>query len=41
MVHELLLKRGFVLGRERKDAYVRALQTIFPLKEAHEKHIVH
>ncbi|MGC6422537.1 MAG: tRNA-(ms[2]io[6]A)-hydroxylase [Flavobacteriaceae bacterium] len=41
MVHELLLKRGFVLGRERKDAYVRALQQFFPKGGARETHLVH
>ena len=30
MVHQLILKRGFSLGRERKDEYVRKLQTYFP-----------
>ena len=29
MVHQLILQRGWVLGRERKDEYVRDLQTFF------------
>ena len=41
MVHELILKRGFVLGRERKDEYVRALQNFFPKGGARETHLVH
>ncbi|WP_340066652.1 tRNA-(ms[2]io[6]A)-hydroxylase [Ascidiimonas aurantiaca] len=30
MVHDKILARGWVLGRERKDEYVRALMTFFP-----------
>ena len=30
MVHQLILERGWVLGRERKDEYVRDLQQFFP-----------
>ncbi len=30
MVHQLILQRGWVLGRERKDEYVRNLQMFFP-----------
>lgn len=29
MVHDIILKRGFVLGRERKDEYVVALRKFF------------
>ncbi len=41
MVHELILKRGFTLGRERKDEYVRALQSFFPKGGSRETHLVH
>ena len=41
MVHELILKRGFSLGRERKDEYVRKLQTYFPKGGSRETHLVH
>lgn len=30
MVHNIMLKRGMVLGRERKDNYVRDLHQFFP-----------
>ena len=30
MVHQLILERGWVLGRERKDEYVRDLKSFFP-----------
>ena len=30
MVHQLILERGWVLGRERKDEYVRDLRSFFP-----------
>ena len=30
MVHELLIERGFTLGRERKDEYVNQLMQFFP-----------
>jgi len=41
MVHELMLKRGLKLGRERKDDYVRKLQTHFPKGVSRETHLVH
>ena len=41
MVHELILKRGLSLGRERKDEYVRKLQTYFPKGGSRETHLVH
>ena len=41
MVHELMLKRGLKLGRERKDDYVRKLQTHFPKGGSRETHLVH
>ena len=30
MVHQLICERGWVLGRERKDEYVRDLKQFFP-----------
>lgn len=30
MVHQLILERGWVLGKERKDEYVRDLKQFFP-----------
>ncbi len=41
MVHEIILKRGLKLGRERKDDYVRKLQTHFPKGGSRETHLVH
>jgi tRNA-(ms[2]io[6]A)-hydroxylase len=41
MVHELILARGYVLGRERKDDYVRKLQNFFPKGGSRETHLVH
>lgn len=41
MVHEKLLERGFVLGRERKDAYVLAIQKFFPSGGSRETHLIH
>lgn len=41
MVHEKLLERGYVLGRERKDHYVIALQKFFPAGGSRETHLVH
>jgi tRNA-(ms[2]io[6]A)-hydroxylase len=41
MVHELILARGYVLGRERKDDYVRTLQNFFPKGGSRETHLVH
>ena len=40
MVHELILARGYVLGRERKDDYVRKLQNFFPKGGSRETHLV-
>ena len=34
MVHQLILERGWVLGRERKDEYVRDLKSFFLEEEA-------
>jgi len=41
MVHDLLIERGFVLGRERKDAYVNQLMQFFPKGGSREDHLVH
>ena len=41
MVHEHILKRGWVLGRERKDAYVIELMKFFPKGGSRETHLVH
>lgn len=41
MVHDLIVERGFVLGRERKDEYVLALMKFFPKGGSREDHLVH
>jgi tRNA-(ms[2]io[6]A)-hydroxylase len=41
MVHKIILKRGYTLGRERKDEYVRALQGFFPKGGPRTTHLVH
>ncbi len=41
MVHELLIERGFTLGRERKDEYVNQLMQFFPKGGSREDHLVH
>lgn len=41
MVHENILKRGWVLGRERKDEYVIELMKFFPKGGSRETHLVH
>ncbi len=41
MVHEIILKRGYTLGRERKDEYVRALQGFFPKGGSRNTYLVH
>lgn len=41
MVHEIILKRGYTLGRERKDEYVRALLGFFPKGGSRNTHLVH
>ena len=40
MVHEIILKRGYTLGRECKDEYVRALQGFFPKGGSRNTHLV-
>ena len=41
MVHQLMVKRGFVLGRERKDEYVAALQQHFPKTKDRNLRLIH
>ena len=41
MVHDLIVERGLVLGRERKDEYVLALMKFFPKGGSREDHLVH
>lgn len=41
MVHEIILKRGYTLGRERKDEYVRALQGFFLKGGSRNTHLLH
>ena len=41
MVHQLMVKRGFVLGRERKDEYVAALQQHFPKTKDRNLLLIH
>ena len=41
MVHDLLIERGFALGRERKDEYVNRLMQFFPKGGSREDHLVH
>ena len=41
MVHDLMLERGFTLGRERKDYYVIELMKFFPKGGSREEHLVH
>lgn len=41
MVHDLIVERGLILGRERKDEYVLALMKFFPKGGSREDHLVH
>ena len=41
IVHDLMLERGFTLGRERKDYYVIELMKFFPKGGSREDHLVH
>jgi len=41
MVHDKIIQRGWVLGRERKDEYVIALMKFFPKGGSRETHLVH
>jgi tRNA-(ms[2]io[6]A)-hydroxylase len=41
MVHEQLLKRGYVLGRDRKDEYVIQLLSFFPKGGSRTTQLIH
>ena len=41
MVHNRILQRGFVLGRERKDVYVNQLNQFFPKGGDREIRLIH
>ena len=41
MVHDLIIERGFTLGRERKDEYVNLIMQFFPKGGSREDHLVH
>ena len=41
MVHDKIIERGWVLGRERKDMYVVQLMKFFPKGGSRETHLVH
>lgn len=41
MVHDLILERGFTLGRDRKDAYVSKLLQFFPKGGSRSTQLVH
>ncbi len=41
MVHDHIISRGWVLGRERKDEYVIELMKFFPKGGSRETHLVH
>ena len=41
MVHQLIKKRGYTLGKQRPDYYVRDLLTFFPKGGSREIHLVH
>ena len=41
MVHDKIIKRGWVLGRERKDEYVNQLMQFFPKGGRREDHLIH
>ena len=41
MVHDWILKKGYELGREKKDAYVIDLQKFFPKGGSRNTHMIH
>ena len=41
MVHKLILDRGLVLGKPRRDEYVRELMTFFPKDGSREDKLMH
>lgn len=40
MVHDKLIERGFVLGRERRDEYVHKLMSFFPKGGSRQNHLI-
>ena len=41
MVHDLIIERGLILGRERKDYYVINLRSFFPKGGSKNDHLIH
>lgn len=41
MVHDLIIERGYTLGRERKDKYVLQLLSFFPKGGSKNDHLIH
>ncbi|MDA8644680.1 tRNA-(ms[2]io[6]A)-hydroxylase [Flavobacteriaceae bacterium] len=41
MVHDLIIERGYTLGRERKDEYVLQLLSFFPKGGSKNDHLIH
>lgn len=41
MVHNIMLKRGYTLGRERKDEYVARISTFFPKTNDRDERLIH
>jgi tRNA-(ms[2]io[6]A)-hydroxylase len=41
MVHDIIIERGWTLGRDRKDAYVQKLITFFPKGGSRTTQLVH
>ena len=41
MVHDIVVKRGWVLGKERRDEYVRKLTKFFPKPKNESYNLVH
>lgn len=41
MVHDIIVKRGWVLGKERRDEYVRQLTKFFPKPRNESYNLVH
>ncbi len=41
MVHDRIIARGWVLGRERKDEYVNRLMKFFPKGQGRDKTLIH
>jgi len=41
MVHDLIIERGYTLGRERKDEYVLQLLSFFPKGGSNNDHLIH